>query len=98
MDNLQTFKIGIQNFPPSHVPKHIHSSLSTLVTSIHFITSRLVLEKCQTAPRSDCSHVPALAHGQRFEADAREYYESKYGVLIEVRGLHASTYSPLIGS
>ena len=76
--------------PPSRCPKHIHSSLSTLDTSIHFITSRLVLEKCQTAPRSDCSHVPALAHGQRFEAE--------YGVLIEVRGLHASTYSPLIGS
>lgn len=48
--------------------------------------SRLVSEINQTAPRSDLSHVPAIAHGQRFEADAREYYEAKYGQLIEERG------------
>ena len=52
--------------------------------------SRLVSEIDQTAPCSDISHVPDVAHGQRFETDAREYYEAKYGVLIEVRGLHAS--------
>ena len=40
MDNLQIFKICIQNcLPPSRGRNHTHISLSTLDTSIHFITS-----------------------------------------------------------
>ena len=44
------------------------------------------------------SHVPAIAHGIKFEDAAKQYYELRFGVNIEARGFMLHPVYPWLGA